>query len=233
MNAGTAPMRPVSGISTASSASEGMVCTMPVMPRIAASVAGRRAARMPSGTPIDDARRQRDEHQHQVLGGQAGEVGCEELLPEAAGRRCGAVPLAGACAPCAPVPGDDALRDEIRARSWRSRALELGRGVHADHRGLVDAAARASAARPRSSAGASAGRRDTAAPRRSAENSCDRPPARQARTCRSSRRSSRCRSRRPGRRRAPRTRGRGRARAASRTADRTRAQARASRRRGR
>jgi len=52
MNAGTAPMRPVRGISTARRASDGIVCATPVAPRISPSVAGRLAARMPSGMPM-------------------------------------------------------------------------------------------------------------------------------------------------------------------------------------
>ena len=52
MYAGTAPMRPVSGIRKASSASEGIVCTTPVAPMIKPSVAGRFAARIPSGMPM-------------------------------------------------------------------------------------------------------------------------------------------------------------------------------------
>src|SRR5436309_9168287 len=46
MNAGTVPMRPVSGIRNASNASEGIVWTMPVVPRITPSLAGHFAQRM-------------------------------------------------------------------------------------------------------------------------------------------------------------------------------------------
>ena len=46
-------MRPVSGISIASSANDGMVCNIPVPPRISAPTRGRRAAATPNGTPIN------------------------------------------------------------------------------------------------------------------------------------------------------------------------------------
>ena len=86
MNAGTMPMRPVSGISTASSASEGMVCTTPVAPRIQSLRRGSPGGHDAERDADDDARGQRQEHEPEMLERQAPEVGTEELLPEAAGR---------------------------------------------------------------------------------------------------------------------------------------------------
>ena len=225
MNAGTAPMRPVSGISTASSASEGIVCTTPVAPRITPSVAGRFAARMPSGMPMTMLAASERNTSARCSSVSRAEIGTEELaarkrLP-AASPRSAAAPAFGARARKSAAIGGEVL------------ALELGRGVHPPHRSRRRSCLRASRAPPRSSAGAAADRRDRAAPRRSAESNCDRRRARSGRTCRSWRRSSRCRSRRPAAARSRRRRARDRVRAAWRTADRTRASVPASRRRGR
>src|ERR1700693_6342 len=78
MNAGTAPMRPVSGIRIARSASDGIVCTMTVAPRMMPSSAGRVAASIPSGK-LMALIAARDTQ---------GEVGAKSFAPEdAAGRR--------------------------------------------------------------------------------------------------------------------------------------------------
>ncbi len=53
--AGQTPMRPSSGISIASNASDGTVCSMLTTPSTACPVRRRRAASIPSGTPTSVA----------------------------------------------------------------------------------------------------------------------------------------------------------------------------------
>jgi hypothetical protein len=65
--AGTAPMRPVSGIRTASSASDGMVCTRPVAPMIQLSSAGRFAGENSERDADRDAGRERKKDEPQLL----------------------------------------------------------------------------------------------------------------------------------------------------------------------
>ena len=185
-------MRPVSGISTASSASDGIVCTTPVAPRIKPSVAGRLAARMPSGMPMTMLAASERKTSPRCSSVRRAKSGPKSLLQKSpARRRACARRRTGRRRPAA-------ARESSAATAREILAFEFGGGVHPAHRRIVDRAFELARARPRSSAIAAADRRDRAARRRSAGSSCDRRRARSSRTCRAWRRSSRCRSRRPG-----------------------------------
>ena len=85
MNAGTTPMRPVSGIRTASRASDGIVWMTPVAPRIQ-----RRSRPAPRGEHAQrDAdrttRRQAQEHESEMFQRQATEVGREQSCQASVG----------------------------------------------------------------------------------------------------------------------------------------------------
>ena len=144
MNAGIAPMRPVIGISKASSASAGIVCTTPVMPRIRPSLAGRRAARIPSGMPsamLAASEANTSSKCSSVSRAKSGPNSfCQKPLPDAV---CAS--LAGAFAVDAIELAGGAARRQLCARKSLATAdevfaLELGFGIHPPHRGIVDPA---------------------------------------------------------------------------------------------
>ena len=137
MNAGTAPMRPVSGIRTASSASEGMVCTTPVAPRISAfgggALGGENAERnadercspRATGTPASSARASgaRSRDRRACARGRRVRVALAWLADRASAFDGGAAPAA-------------TLRFDRNSAATVAKSLpvELGRRVHAPHR---------------------------------------------------------------------------------------------------
>ena len=106
---------------------------MPVAPMIQPSVAGRFAARIPSGMPIDDAGCERKEDESQLLERQATEVGTEELAPEIVEpTRFGGRFRAGG-RPRLPA-------EKVRGDGGKVLVFEFGGRVHPAHRRIVDRA---------------------------------------------------------------------------------------------
>src|SRR5262249_5817305 len=75
-----------------------------------------------------DAHRERDEYEPQMLGRQAQEIRAEKLLPEILPRLTSVSRSARS------------LCKKLRSNRCEILAVELGRGVHAPHRGLSDRA---------------------------------------------------------------------------------------------
>ena len=121
-SAGPVPMTPISEISTASIASDGIVCNTLVAPSTHGAPGAARRHRDRERDADQRRHAHRHEHEHQMLQGQASEVGSEQLADEAALRLARLAPL-----------------QEIARNHVEGDTLQLGARVHRDHRALVDA----------------------------------------------------------------------------------------------